>query len=50
MPIWIPQLSLGLGATILFIAMLEATVHVCRGIAPVYDRAQATQQQLRMET
>ncbi len=37
-PMWIPQASMALGAAILFIAVVDATIHVCRGLAPAYDR------------
>jgi TRAP-type C4-dicarboxylate transport system permease small subunit len=51
-PMWIPQASMALGAAILFVAVLDATFHVCRGIAPAYDRKRTDDPiaQLRVET
>lgn len=51
-PMWIPQASMALGAAILFVAVLDATFHVCRGVAPAYDRKRTDDPiaQLRVET
>jgi TRAP-type C4-dicarboxylate transport system permease small subunit len=42
-PLWIPQLSMALGAILLEIAVLEELVHVLRGGEPRYDRAEGTE-------
>lgn len=38
-PLWIPQLSMAIGAILLEIAVLEETVRVVRGGAPTYEQA-----------
>jgi TRAP-type C4-dicarboxylate transport system permease small subunit len=35
-PIWIPQLSFSIGATLLFVAMIDQLVQVVRGRKPIY--------------
>ena len=39
-PIWIPQLSFTVGATLLFVAIADQLVQVVRGLKPVYVTAQ----------
>ena len=41
LPIWIPQMSLVLGAAIFFIALLDELVVLLRGGTPAYLRAEA---------
>lgn len=38
-PLWIPQVSMALGAILLEIAVIEELVHVLRGREPRYERA-----------
>lgn len=40
-PIWIPQLTLALGGTMLCIALLDELVRVLRGATPVYEEGSA---------
>lgn len=39
-PLWIPQISMALGAVLLEIAVIEEFVHVVRGNKPRYERAE----------
>lgn len=39
-PLWIPQISMALGAILLEIAVIEEFVHVVRGNKPRYERAE----------
>lgn len=39
-PLWIPQISMALGAILLEIAVIEEFVHVVRGNQPRYQRAE----------
>ena len=42
-PIWIPQISLVLGAAIFFVAVLDDFIVLARGGTPAYRRAEDTQ-------
>ena len=39
-PLWIPQLTMAVGAILLEIAVVEELVHVLRGHAPRYEKAE----------
>ena len=40
-PLWIPQASLAVGVSALFVAVLDELVRVLRGEEPEYERAAA---------
>jgi TRAP-type C4-dicarboxylate transport system permease small subunit len=42
-PLWIPQISMALGALLFEIAVIEETVRVFRGHEPRYERAESTE-------